>query len=284
MDIHKPKPWHGWREFAKELGTIVVGVLIALGAEQSVEWLHRQTEVRETREALRDEMSLNLRNIEYSQVEDRCTDGHWAGWLGWALGAPKPRFTTRGVFPPLAFSAWDVAKGGALAHMPLRERLADTHLYNDLVALQRIKDRDAELRTAFTGYRVYDRLTPAEADQIVPTIVAERTVLLYKQDAQAHLVIEAKALGVQPSRMIRTMRAESSCGGLSRRRDRCFGLSLVSDGHGDALGWSVLGQAVPAARTWRRTATSHPLVGALLVLSMSKPRALKSANAVPGLM
>ena len=44
MDIHKPKPWHGLREFAKEFGTIVVGVLVALGAEQAVErleWAHK---------------------------------------------------------------------------------------------------------------------------------------------------------------------------------------------------------------------------------------------------
>ena len=40
MDIHKPKPWHGWREFLKEYVIIVVGVLTALAAEQAVEWLH----------------------------------------------------------------------------------------------------------------------------------------------------------------------------------------------------------------------------------------------------
>ena len=40
MDIHKPKPWHSFREFLKEYLIIVVGVLTALGAEQAVEWLH----------------------------------------------------------------------------------------------------------------------------------------------------------------------------------------------------------------------------------------------------
>ena len=34
MDIHKPKPWHGWREFLKVYATIVIGVLTALAAEQ----------------------------------------------------------------------------------------------------------------------------------------------------------------------------------------------------------------------------------------------------------
>ena len=44
MDIHKPKPWHGWREFLKEYAIIVVGVLTALAAEQVVErvrWMER---------------------------------------------------------------------------------------------------------------------------------------------------------------------------------------------------------------------------------------------------
>ena len=40
MHFHLPKPLHGWREFAGEVGIIVIGVLIALGAEQVVETLH----------------------------------------------------------------------------------------------------------------------------------------------------------------------------------------------------------------------------------------------------
>ena len=32
MEIHKPKPIHNWRDFIKEVGTIVLGVSIALGA------------------------------------------------------------------------------------------------------------------------------------------------------------------------------------------------------------------------------------------------------------
>ncbi len=37
MDIHKPRPWCGWREFANEVAVIVPGVPIALGAEPAVE-------------------------------------------------------------------------------------------------------------------------------------------------------------------------------------------------------------------------------------------------------
>jgi hypothetical protein len=37
MDVHLPKPLHGWRAFAGEVGVIVLGVLIALGAQQLAE-------------------------------------------------------------------------------------------------------------------------------------------------------------------------------------------------------------------------------------------------------
>lgn len=37
MEIHKPKAAHSWREFLVEIGTIVCGILIALGLEQVVE-------------------------------------------------------------------------------------------------------------------------------------------------------------------------------------------------------------------------------------------------------
>ena len=45
MHIHLPKPLHGWREFLGEVGIIVIGVLIALGAEQVIEdirWQEKQ--------------------------------------------------------------------------------------------------------------------------------------------------------------------------------------------------------------------------------------------------
>jgi hypothetical protein len=56
MDIHKPKPWRGWPEFVKEIGTIVIGVLIALVAEQAVERLEWAHKVRAAEDAMRVEL------------------------------------------------------------------------------------------------------------------------------------------------------------------------------------------------------------------------------------
>lgn len=57
MEIHKPKAAHSVREFLIEIGTIVCGILIALGLEQAVERIHWATEVRQAHAALRPEMN-----------------------------------------------------------------------------------------------------------------------------------------------------------------------------------------------------------------------------------
>jgi hypothetical protein len=68
MDIHKPKPWHGVREFLKEIGTIVIGVLIAIAAEQAVEAAHHREIVARGEDALRDNFA---RFVQYTADIDQ---------------------------------------------------------------------------------------------------------------------------------------------------------------------------------------------------------------------
>ncbi|WP_304191901.1 hypothetical protein [Phenylobacterium aquaticum] len=56
MDIHKPKAAHNWREFLIEIGTIVCGILIALGLEQAVESAHWAKKVREAKSSIHREL------------------------------------------------------------------------------------------------------------------------------------------------------------------------------------------------------------------------------------
>jgi hypothetical protein len=55
--FHIPKPLHGWREFAGEVGIIVLGVLIALGAEQLVASIDMTLKVRRAEAAMRLELA-----------------------------------------------------------------------------------------------------------------------------------------------------------------------------------------------------------------------------------
>jgi hypothetical protein len=89
MDIHKPKPWHGVREFLKEYVIIVVGVLTALTAEQTVEALHERGLAREARAAIDSEMQDDVNRIAYRQAQQPCIDrrlkeitGLLADWAG----------------------------------------------------------------------------------------------------------------------------------------------------------------------------------------------------------
>lgn len=56
MHAHLPKPMHGWREFIGEVGIIVIGVLIALSAEQLAEAIHWRHKVEAVEEAIRQEL------------------------------------------------------------------------------------------------------------------------------------------------------------------------------------------------------------------------------------
>ena len=74
MDIHKPKPWHGLREFLKEYAIIVLGVLTALSAEQAADWLHWRHQVHEAEDRLAAEVESNLANSYGRVVLKRCSN------------------------------------------------------------------------------------------------------------------------------------------------------------------------------------------------------------------
>jgi hypothetical protein len=72
MDIHLPKPIHGWRAFIGEVGVIVLGVLIALGFGQLAETIHERTIAAEARDAVRAEVRENIWWLEYRAKREPC--------------------------------------------------------------------------------------------------------------------------------------------------------------------------------------------------------------------
>src|SRR4051812_24150623 len=74
MDIHKPKPIRNWRELLTEVGTIVLGVSIALAAEQAVEWFHWRAQVKEAREVIATELAFNLAGAVTRMRTQSCTE------------------------------------------------------------------------------------------------------------------------------------------------------------------------------------------------------------------
>lgn len=82
MHFHLPKPLHGWREFVGEVGIIVIGVLIALGAEQVVEDWHWHRQVEQSKEAFKDELLTNAWNAYERIAIQPCLQGRLRAVLG----------------------------------------------------------------------------------------------------------------------------------------------------------------------------------------------------------
>jgi hypothetical protein len=75
MEIHRPKPVHGWRELLAEIGIIVIGVLIALSAEQLAEWIHWRHKVAELRASMTVELAEDDGPQAYYRLATRkCAD------------------------------------------------------------------------------------------------------------------------------------------------------------------------------------------------------------------
>ena|SRR5947209_1466330 len=72
MHFHLPKPLHGWRALVGEVGIIVIGVLIALGAEQVVETWHWHEKERAAEASLDFEVNVQLDSAEEAVALNRC--------------------------------------------------------------------------------------------------------------------------------------------------------------------------------------------------------------------
>jgi hypothetical protein len=68
LDVHPPHhPIHTWKEYLLHMSTIVLGLLIAIGLEQSVEAIHRAHERQDLRESLRRDAEKAIVDAEASE-------------------------------------------------------------------------------------------------------------------------------------------------------------------------------------------------------------------------
>ena len=199
MDIHKPKPWHGLREFLKEYLIIVAGVLTALGGEQVVETMHRQQELTETREALQTEIANNARAVQVGAAKDQCGAGRIALLQAWAEGGPKPQPGPTSGVTVLAFSAWDVAKAGPMAKMPVAERLKYSTLYDSFATMQANMQNQINEGLELAQFTPLAKLSPDQGRRMVERINRYRVTLAIKAIVADDILGKVKAVGVRPA-------------------------------------------------------------------------------------
>lgn len=152
MEFHKPKPVHNWRELMTEIGVVVIGVCIALGAEQTVEWFHWRQQVSEAKEVIATELSANVvagnRRIRSASCTERRLD---------QLARILDEATKNGGLPPLGgiamppraawpTGAWKSVVASQIAtHFP-RPQLADiAGVYETVQRLDDFSPREIEV-------------------------------------------------------------------------------------------------------------------------------------------
>lgn len=133
MRFSLPGPLRGWREFFGEVGIIVLGVLIALVAQQLVEGIHKRNDVAQLVAALRAELADDRARWEHMRASDPCTLQRLNAIERWLEAAPakaKLSNSFRLFLWNMHSSAWDLAKTSpATADIPLKERLTYASLY-----------------------------------------------------------------------------------------------------------------------------------------------------------
>jgi hypothetical protein len=150
--FHIPKPLHGWREFAGEVGIIVLGVLIALTAEQIVQEFHWRAETRAARAALLSEARDNLLSAQFRQKQTPCVERR-LGEIAEVFrqhSAGRPIKLTRPVRRPIPLgathNAWDVAVSSqAVGHMDLAEKLKFADAFFNYQYWDQIQNREQEV-------------------------------------------------------------------------------------------------------------------------------------------
>jgi hypothetical protein len=187
LDVHPPEHTpHSWRDFLIHIATIVVGLVIAVGLEQTVEVIHHQRESQELIHNMHDESERNLQVLDRDQQISLAKHLWVQGVLAAMQSAPLSGGALTIKLPPRGQVAgdhsadravWPVAKANGKAAF-IDEPMAEVYdrcdtdagqefaSYNDAISAE-AEAHAAETRFATSldpGTTVH--LTPAARDEL----------------------------------------------------------------------------------------------------------------------
>jgi hypothetical protein len=196
LEVHPPDhAIHSWRDFIIHIATIVVGLLIAIGLEQSVEALHHRHLLHQAREQLREEIAVNRKTLKRDKYLLEVAHGESRYNID-LLSSPQADASKRLKFGwswnAMQSSAWTTAREtGALAFMPYDEvqalalvygqqdvvnTEATEHIHHYAASLALI-ERHGELESVEVS-----SLSPAEREQLANSFAGNVTEIELLRD------------------------------------------------------------------------------------------------------
>lgn len=240
MHFHLPRPLHGWREFAGEVGIIVVGVLIALGAEQGVSAIRDRSEARQAKENVVYEIEQDLDVFRRRAAIQLCIDRRLdeIGQLIRSAPSPLPRPLWIGRPQVWEFytQRWNTASSGGRTSLLTPEQQASfAVIYSRFSASEQMQQVEQGAWARLRGLEILPRLDPAAQKDMVQALEEARyanwrikTNGLQVQDLVRTAGYRIRALGLQPG-------STSVC--IPLHTSRADALKIVERGKGARFGF-----------------------------------------------
>ena len=160
----KLSPPNGWNAVAWELAIVVLGVVIALGAQEAAETLRWQEEVRRTEDTLTTEIAQSIVHASERQMVKRCLSDRLADlvgkvsankgpWSGESMRLDQRANAVRTIVPfayrtpnrPWSGNVWEAAQnGGIFNHMPRDRVAAFSTVYARMESLRKVNELEQQ--------------------------------------------------------------------------------------------------------------------------------------------
>lgn len=203
MEIHLPKPLHGWRAFIGEIGVIVIGVLIALAADQIVERMSWRKHVNEAKEDLHGELEVNLFNAQERVRLEPCIDrrlDQLEAIIDHPPAEPWKLMPGHGIIPIRLWpsSGWDSAvAAGTITHMRARERAQYAAVYAFVRGISDMEHDEFAIATEFRMLEHGGPLSEATQDRLRADVARVRGYNKVLALGGAQISKQIRALGVE---------------------------------------------------------------------------------------
>ena len=180
LEVHAPhNDVHTWKSFFIHIATIVIGLLIAVGLEQTVEWIHWREKVAQARESIHEETAKNGRYYVLRQATRECVSKRLGVLRSVvdAIAAHRPvepiGNTNPEVGRPLSDAIWESERASqTLTHFPRDELAKLSIIYSALVSLRRWEGQELN---------AYSNITIMEGD---PGRLGAEDLALLRQDIE----------------------------------------------------------------------------------------------------
>jgi hypothetical protein len=199
--MHMATPSRGWRGLLGEVGIIVVGVLLALGAQQVVETVHSRRQTQDSLRAIREEMAYSAGVFQERLIVQPCLDKR-LDELGAVIKTARrthqlPAIAEIGRPPtrPIQSTGWSTAAaGGIVANFPDAQRNQLSIFYSQGAGYSKDVEGEQEM---WSTLHLLEK-APGPIDE---TLLAEATVTLERLRFRSWLD------GINASQLLDTARA-----------------------------------------------------------------------------